>query len=89
MAILAYIRGLLLIPRFLAKESKFAKFHVNQGILVFIMGFIVWLFSMVNHGLITWILEVIVLVFAIIGIINAAGGKAKELPLVGKFRILK
>lgn len=89
MAILAYLGVLILIPLFLAKDSKFAKFHVNQGLIVFLMGLIVWLFSKVNHGLITWILDVIVLVFAVIGILNAAGGKAKELPLVGKFRILK
>ncbi|MBE7048148.1 MAG: zinc ribbon domain-containing protein, partial [Ruminococcaceae bacterium] len=28
-------------------------------------------------------------ILAIIGIINAATGKAKELPLIGKFKILK
>ena len=29
------------------------------------------------------------IVLAVIGIINAAGGKAKELPVIGKFQILK
>lgn len=28
-------------------------------------------------------------IFAVIGIVNAANGKAKGLPIVGKFRILK
>ncbi|NCU25416.1 zinc ribbon domain-containing protein, partial [Candidatus Nomurabacteria bacterium] len=28
-------------------------------------------------------------VMAILGIINAVNGKAKELPVIGKFRILK
>ncbi|MBR5055889.1 MAG: hypothetical protein IKX03_01705 [Bacteroidales bacterium] len=89
MAILCYLGILILIPLFAAKNSKFVKFHLNQGIIVFLMGLIVWLISKVNHGLITWILDLIVLVFVVIGIINAAGGKAKELPLVGKIRIFK
>ena len=89
MAILSYLGILILIPLFLAKDSKFAKFHVNQGIIVLILDLIVWLFSRVNHGLITWILNIIVLIYIIIGIVNAAGGKAKELPFICKFRILK
>ncbi|NLZ82500.1 MAG: hypothetical protein GX915_02415, partial [Clostridiales bacterium] len=30
-----------------------------------------------------------VMVFAVMGLINGFGGKAKELPLIGKFTILK
>ena len=37
MAILAYIGILVLIPIFAAKDSKFAKFHANQGLLLFII----------------------------------------------------
>jgi uncharacterized membrane protein len=32
---------------------------------------------------------IVFLVLAIIGIINAANGKAKELPVIGKFTLLK
>ena len=32
---------------------------------------------------------IVSVVLAIIGIINAANGKAKELPVIGKFKILK
>ena len=35
------------------------------------------------------LLSVACLVLAILGIINAVNGKAKELPVVGKIRILK
>jgi len=34
MAILAYLTWLVLIPLFAAKESKFARFHCNQGIVL-------------------------------------------------------
>ena len=35
------------------------------------------------------LLGIVFLVLDIIGIINAANGKAKELPVIGKYRILK
>lgn len=35
------------------------------------------------------ILQGIVISFCILGIINVLRGKAKELPLIGKFRIIK
>ena len=35
------------------------------------------------------LLGIVFLVLVIIGIINAANGKAKELPVIGKYRILK
>jgi len=33
-AVLAYLSWLILIPIFLAKDSKFARFHVSQGFTV-------------------------------------------------------
>lgn len=89
MAALSYLGILILIPLFAAKESKFARFHLNQGLLVLILSVAVWFFGKVNQGLITWILNLVVFVFAVIGIVNAVSGKAKELPFIGKIRILK
>lgn len=40
-------------------------------------------------NIITGVLSLAFLVFAIIGIINAAQGKAKELPIISKFKIIK
>ncbi|MBO4570591.1 MAG: hypothetical protein J5699_01535 [Bacteroidales bacterium] len=88
-AILAYCGILLLIPLLAAKDSKFARFHLNQGIMVLILCVIAYIFQRARLGFIAWIIDIAALIFAIIGIINAAGGKAKELPLIGKFRILK
>lgn len=89
MALLAYI--IFLIPLLAAKDSKFARFHTNQGIILVIGAVIASIIAAIP--IIGWIiapiLSVIITVLAIIGIINAAGGKAKELPLVGKFKILK
>ena len=98
MAILAYLSWLVLIPLFAAKDSKFARFHCNQGlvlaiaeiVVIFVCGLldglpiIGWIF-----GLAEGLIGLVCLIFAILGIVNAANGKAKELPIIGKFRILK
>lgn len=98
MGILAYLGILVLIPIFAAKDSKFARFHANQGLLLaiaevgssFICGilsripWIGWTFN----GL-QWAVYIACTVFTILGIINAAKGQAKELPLIGKIKILK
>lgn len=98
MAVLAYIGILVLVPIFAAKDSKFARFHANQGLVLAIaeiVGSIVLnilsgipviglIFSIING-----LFGLVCLLFAVLGIVNAANGKAKELPLVGKFRLLK
>ncbi|MBO4873279.1 MAG: hypothetical protein J5496_07675 [Lachnospiraceae bacterium] len=97
MAILAYLSWLVLIPLFAAKGSRFARFHCNQGIVLAIAEIIAWaLFGILKKipligwifGALSWILSLICLVMAVIGIINAVGGKAKDLPVIGSFRIL-
>lgn len=38
MAVLAYIGILVLVPLLAAPNSKYARYHVNQGLLLFIAG---------------------------------------------------
>lgn len=98
MGILAYLSWLVLIPLFAAKDSKYARFHCNQGLVLAIIELVV--FGILN--IFTWIpffgivfivieslLGVVCLLFTILGIVNATSGQAKELPLIGKIRILK
>ncbi len=98
MAILAYLSWLVLIPLFAAKESKFARFHCNQGIILAIIEIAVWivfaflLFIPVLRWLfliIELLISLVFLAFAILGIVNAANGKAKELPIIGKIKLLQ
>lgn len=89
MAALAYI--IFFIPLLAAKDSKFARFHANQGLVLFLGGLISSVVAVIP--ILGWIiaplLSIAITVLAVIGIINAANGKAKELPLIGKFKILK
>ncbi|MCQ2187154.1 MAG: hypothetical protein MJY73_02280 [Bacteroidales bacterium] len=85
-AVLAYVGILVVIPIFFAKESKFAKFHANQGLILFLIELVVGLFL---KKWILGIIEAVVFVFAVMGIVYAIQGKAKELPVIGNFKILK
>ena len=103
MAVLAYLGILVLIPILAAPNSKFARYHANQGLVLVIVGvaytilntIITSVFYVVSWGLgsiISSLLGLASLVFvilAILGIVNAASGKAKELPVIGKITILK
>ncbi len=102
MAVLAYFGLFVLIPIFAAKKSKFARYHSNQGLVLLLAALAYSIAYGILSGIIlaiSWrlyfivsILSLVSIVFAvlcIIGIINAATGKAKELPLIGKFKILK
>ena len=110
MAVLSYFVILFLIPLLAAPNSKFARFHANQGLVLCILSVV----SAIVIGIISAILTalmffslsaaaivgglfgliwaaygIFVFVLAIMGIVNAAQGKAKELPIIGKFKIIK
>ena len=102
MAILAYFGILVLIPLFAAKESKFARYHVNQGLVLFIaevaygivyavLSSIIWAISWRLYFItrIIGFFSLVFLVLSVIGIVNAVNGQAKELPVIGKIKILK
>lgn len=98
MAVLAYLGLLVLIPIFAAKDSRYARFHCNQGLVLLICGIVIGAAAFIL-GLIPYVgivlavvlnlCNVAVFVFEILGIINAATGKMRELPLIGRFVILK
>ncbi len=91
MAILAYLGLLFLVPLFAAKDSPFAKYHTNQGILLFVVQTISVAATQIPYA--GWAAGALVNVFTtalfVIGIVNAFKGEAKELPVIGKFRIIK
>ena len=91
MAVLAYI--LFLIPLLAAKESPYAKYHTNQGLLVCLAAIAVSIVGSIIPILGWFIIlpigSIIVAVLGIIGIINAWKGTAKDLPIIGKIRIIK
>jgi uncharacterized membrane protein len=102
MGILAYIGILWLVPLLAAKDSKFARFHANQGLVLFIAEFAYGIVNVILTAILTaisWRLAFVgsilslgylaFFVMWILGIMNAAKGEKKELPAIGKFKILK
>ena len=90
MAVLAYLGVLVLIPMFLANKSRYAKFHTNQGVILLVIEIVACLLGYIPViRIIGRILGILTFVFAIIGIINAVKGEAKELPYIGHFRFIK
>ncbi|MFA6940136.1 MAG: hypothetical protein WCQ54_04030 [Clostridiaceae bacterium] len=90
MSALAYI--IFFLPLIVCPDSPFGKFHANQGLLLLITGaageIVLGLIPIIG-----WILmplfSLAILIIGILGIINAFNGKAKELPLIGKYKIIK
>lgn len=87
---LAYF--IFFLPLIVCPDSPFGKFHANQGLILLITG----VAGHIILGLIPilgWIIgiffSIAIGVLAIMGLVNTLNGKAKELPVIGKFQILR
>lgn len=89
MGVLCYLGILWLIPFLAKKDSPFVKFHLNQGLVLLVLGLISWILCRIPFiRIIGWLASVAVFALAIIGIVNVVNGKAQELPVVGKYKLL-
>lgn len=97
-AILSYLWILFVVGLLAAPHSKFAKYHANQGLVLFLASIIaavgclvVSFIPLVNLVLViaTPLLWLAWLVLAILGIVNAAGGHCKPLPIIGGCELIK
>lgn len=97
----SYLGVFVLVPLLMAKKSWFARFHANQGLALLVAGLIynlmVGILTVLTLGVslglypvlrVVHFLGLFFPVFTVIGIWNAASGKAKELPVIGKIRLI-
>jgi len=91
MGIIAYI--LFIIPLFVepAKNSPYAKFHINNAMLIWIGYIATWIigFIPILGWIIAFVCNIALFVFWIIGLIGAINGEARKLPLIGDIVLLK
>lgn len=95
-AIVGYIIPILFfIPLVIesSKNSPFAKFHANQQLVLLIAAFAINIVGTVIP-FIGWFIilpvgYIVILVWMIMGVINAINGQMKPLFLIGKFTIIK
>jgi len=69
-----------------ARRDPFVKYHVRQGLVLFISVFILCVLSWIPViGSIIFLLgSIVIFVLWLIGILNATTSKKKPLPLIGK-----
>ena len=85
-AIVAYL--LFFVPLLTeARRDPFVKYHVRQGLVLFVSVFILCVLSWIPViGSIIFLLgSIVIFVLWLIGILNATTSKKKPLPLIGKF----
>ncbi|MCX7658839.1 MAG: hypothetical protein N2Z57_09210 [Oscillospiraceae bacterium] len=90
MAGLSYL--LFFLPLVVCPESKYARFHANQALLLLIAaiaGNIILSIIPIVGWMLMPIFGICILVLGVMGLINGFGGKAKRLPIIGKFTLIK
>lgn len=85
LAICAYIGPLVILSFLFGKENSFVKFHTKQGLVVFSIEVILWIFGSMFYSMwgLVHLVNIFTFILSIVGIVNVVGKKEKELPLVG------
>ncbi len=82
-SIVAYLTWVGLIIAICVGDKEGAKFHINQALVILLFG----LLSLIPC--IGWVWGIFMLVCWILGLIAAINQEEKEVPLIGKIRLLK
>jgi uncharacterized membrane protein len=85
MAIVAYLGvvGLVIALATDGKKNEYTKFHINQALpldIAFVFTFI---------PVFGWIMSLAALVLWVMGIVAAANGEMKRLPVIGNLELIK
>lgn len=87
--IVAYLTWIGFIIALVAGDKENSKFHLNQALVLNLFALIGSFFWIPIIGILTGIWSLFVFVCWIIGFVAAINGEEKEVPLLGKIKILK
>lgn len=98
--IVAYITWIGLLIAYFAGDREGAKFHLNQALVLWvsyiILGLIAEVAGFIPVPLVALIISfvvgicaIVLLVFAVMGIVSACKEEEKPLPIIGGIKILK
>lgn len=82
--IVAYLTWVGLLIAFLAGDKEGAKFHINQSLVIVLATIVCGIIPILG-----WLAEIFVFICWIIGLVGAINGEEKEVPLLGKIKIIK
>ena len=82
--IVAYITWIGLIIALVAGDKEGAKFHINQALAIWLVGTVGGFIPIVNI-----FVAILCLVCWVMGLIYAIQEVEKEVPLIGKIKLLK
>ncbi len=86
-AAIGYLWLLFLVPLLLKKGNKFCEFHAKQGLVLFIFSLIITVIGALP--ILGWLIAffgwILIIIFALIGFVNALQGKEWEIPYLGKY----
>ena len=88
-SIVAYISWIGLIIAFVAGDKEGAKFHSNQALVIMLFSLVSLLSFIPIVGILTGIWSIFMVVCWILGLVATIKQEEKEVPLIGKIRILK
>ncbi|MEQ8155562.1 MAG: hypothetical protein ABRQ25_11865 [Clostridiaceae bacterium] len=91
MAAFAYI--IFFLPLIACPNSRYGRFHANQGLVLFIVSvagnILLRLFPILLGSTISTLFSLFIFILTIIGVVNGLKGNAKRLPVIGEIDILK
>ena len=89
--IVAYITWIGWIIAFLAGDKEGAKFLLNQALVIFLAGIVCSIIARITivGAIIGGIASIVVFIFWIMGLVAACKEEEKEVPLLGKIKLLK
>ncbi len=88
LSVLSYVGPLFLVPLFLRKGDPFARFHANQGLVLFLLECLV--LSLGDRFGFLALVGVVFCVYCIVkGARSVAEGRMDRLPLIGGLTLIK
>ena len=100
LCILCYIGVFFIIPLIAKPNSRYVKYHSNQGLILFLFeiatsivtSFLSVVFGIIHLGLIAWtvgmVFSVVSLLLIIYGILSTCSGYIRPLPVIGDILVL-
>jgi len=89
--VFAYLGLIFWLIGYFAGDKEGAKFHLNQGLVLFLGSFIIGAVGIIPvvGTIVACVGSIAITVFCIMGIVSAVKEEEKPLPLIGKIQLLK